>query len=96
MFQRVGDDGHFKEALLQTGDRQADAVDGDGTFLHHVGSHPRGQREAEQGKGLLLFDSDYFSDGVHVTLDEVPPQSRRGQQGQLQVDGVPRAQISQV
>ena len=82
---RVGNDRDREAVRLHRGHRQADAVDGDGTFFHNITQHRRsGLNRVPDGVAVLPEGGD-GPGAVDVTGDDVPAEASARRHSPLQV-----------
>src|SRR3954447_9696163 len=85
-FQRLGDQRHVEGRVVDPGDGQADAVDGDRALLNHVAQQLGRRLDGHHAGEAVLRDARDDADAVDVTLHDVAAQARVRAQGEIQVD----------
>src|SRR5487761_1061832 len=84
--ERLGDEADLEPVVADPGNGKADAVDGDGTFVHDVPAEARGQADADDLPLLLRVATDDGGRAVGVPLDEMAAEPVLKAHRALQVD----------
>ena len=87
---RMRDGGHGKALAVHGGHRQADAVDGDGAFFHHIAQDLRPRVDGVPDGGIVPADVGNVSDTVHMARYDMSSETAVGGHGSLQIDHAPR------
>src|SRR6185437_7366269 len=84
--ERLGDEADLEPVVADGGDREADAVDGDGALVHDVPGQARGQADPDDLPVLLGVTADHGAGAVGVPLDEMAAEPVLEADRALQVD----------
>ena len=84
--ERVRDQSDAEMGVVRFDDRQADAIDRDGSFAGHVPHQVDRAREMKESPFSFILAENYGSDGVNVAGDEMPTQAISGTKGSFAID----------
>ena len=93
----VGNDGHTEHAAFERGDGEADAIDGDGSFVYQVRIELGGDANAQPPVVIAEgVERQEFAGAIDVALDDVAAEAAAGGKGALQIDARTGAQVAQI
>jgi len=88
LLESLGNDGQGKRGGITAGNRQADAVNGDGAFFNHKANKIRGSGYGKKGGIGIRHAGDDGSDSINVPGNEVTAKTTIGSHGPFQVDRI--------